>query len=79
VAGRLTAVDLALAKPLGNASAAGLLEQFPNLQRHFGRVSSRPSHTLAYSSCEPGLYRVQRAAGDSEAFNFQKAGPSTLQ
>ena len=75
VGGRLTAVDLALAKPLGNASEAGLLEQFPTLQAHFARVSARPSHALAYSPCEPGTYHV---ADVGDAYEFQEAGAAAV-
>eukprot|EP00937_MAST-01D_sp_MAST-1D-sp2_P006344 g6344.t1 len=66
VAGRLTAVDLLMAKPLGNAEAAGLLADFPTLLAHYRRVAARPSHALAYGACEPGTYRVAVAEGDGD-------------
>ena len=56
VAGRLTAVDLAMAKPLGNADALGLLDAFPALKAHYERVSARPSHALGYGALDPGTY-----------------------
>jgi glutathione S-transferase len=67
----LTAVDLALAKPLGNAQAAGLLEAFPSLKAHYGRISLRPSHLLAYSPQAPGVYRVK--ATEQGGYVFEDA------
>ena len=47
VGGRLTACDLALAKPLGNALATeGLLDAFPTLREHYERVSARPRRLI---------------------------------
>ena len=67
----LTAVDLALAKPLGNAQAVGLLEAFPSLKAHYERISARPSHLLAYSPQEPGVYRV--VATEQGGYVFEDA------
>ena len=67
----LTAVDLALAKPLGNAQAVGLLEAFPSLKAHYERISARPSHLLAYSPQEPGVYSV--VATEQGGYVFEDA------
>lgn len=78
-AGRLTAVDFFIAKPLGNALATPadgalepapgarcLLDDFPTLKAHVQRMQARRSHTLAYSPVEMGadIYRI--GAGEGE-------------
>ena len=69
VGGRLTACDLALAKPLGNALATeGLLDAFPTLRAHYERVSARPcppprSACLHVQSYPPKLRRVVERTG----------------
>ena len=51
VGDKLTAVDLLVAKPLGNAHSMGLLteEEFPTLYTLFKNIESMPSFTKAYS------------------------------
>jgi len=54
----LTAIDLLVAKPLNNAHALGILEEFPELLALFQTVRNLPSFSVAYgisledSSCE---------------------------
>lgn len=64
VADRLTAVDLVMTKPLGNANTLGLLEPFPALKAHYERISSRPSHALGYAALDPGTYRIVTGEGE---------------
>ena len=56
VNGALTAVDILATKPLGNCHSLGLLEaeDFPALRQLWDRVSSLPSHALAYGSLRGG-------------------------
>lgn len=80
VAGRLTAVDIAMAKPLGNAAAAGLLDAdgVESLKKHCARISSRASHELAYGATEPGLYTVVRGESGALAFAAVVADPEVV-
>jgi predicted HD phosphohydrolase len=73
VAGRLTAVDIAMTKALGNAAAAGLLEVGGVLEKHYARMASRASHQLAYGAAEPGLYEVAHGEGAALAFSVVEA------
>lgn len=46
----ISAADLILAKPLGNADAMGWLEPFPQLQGWLGRIKAQPSYSKAYTA-----------------------------
>ena len=78
VAGRLTAVDLAMAKPLGNANALGLLDGFPALKAHYERVSARPSHALGYGALDPGTYVYECGAAAGPGAATEPAHPKLV-
>jgi glutathione S-transferase len=63
---KLTAVDLLVAKPLGNANSLEVLEEFPSLMALFGRISSMPSFATAYGQADP----VNFPEGRSRSFSF---------
>jgi len=58
VAGRMTACELVMAKPLMNADSAGLLEGFPKLQLLHTKLSKLISHAVAFGPTPPGIYNV---------------------
>jgi glutathione S-transferase len=47
---QLSALDFLVAKPLGNARSMGLLGDFPALDALLGRISSLPTHKMAYET-----------------------------
>ena len=47
---QLSAVDFLVAKPLGNIRSMGLLGDFPELDALLDRISSRPTHKMAYET-----------------------------
>jgi len=48
----ISSIDFLIAKPLSNAKSLNLLEQFPNLDALFSRVSCMPSFAIAYDTEE---------------------------
>jgi hypothetical protein len=45
---------------------------FPTLRAHAERMARRPSHTLAYGACEPGVFTLA-ADDDNGGFRFVAA------
>lgn len=64
-----TAVDFMMTKPLGNAHALKMLEEFPTLKEHYLRMSNRPSHKIAYTSVPEGVYAFNELMNHPSCWN----------